>query len=83
MVGGSDERERQLGDARATEGCAGASGRPSATAADAGDAGLGPATLVAVTVQVYVWPLVSPATVIGDAVPATVTGVVPSVHVAL
>ena len=67
-------------------GWAGALGSPSSTDAEGVEAGPVPTPLVAVTVQVYVWPLVSPATVIGVAAAPRLelpSEVVPSVHVAV
>ncbi|HTK16950.1 MAG TPA: hypothetical protein VL769_11200, partial [Acidimicrobiia bacterium] len=51
------------------------------TLADAGDGLPAPSTLLAVTVQVYVFPFVSPLTVIGDATPVLLPGVPPSLDV--
>ena len=59
-----------------TVGTAGASGTGAGTAgADGGDGALVPNAFVAVTVHVYVAPLVKPVTVTGDAVPIFVPGV--------
>jgi hypothetical protein len=58
-----------------TDGCAGGSGtRLGITGADAGDGELGPCTFAAVTVHVYVLPLVRPVTMIGEPAPPTVSG---------
>ena len=61
-----------------TEGCAGGDGTVlGTTGADSGDAGPGPSSFVAVTVQVYDLPLVTPPTTIGDAAPTADEGVPP------
>ena len=53
------------------------------TGSDGSDALLVPTPLVAVTVQVYVFALVSPVTVIGEEVPVSVPGAPPSSDVQL
>ena len=69
-----------------TVGCAGGSGtRLGITTTEAGDAALGPFAFVAVIVQVYDFPLVRPATTIGEAAPdaAPATPAFDDTHAAL
>jgi hypothetical protein len=67
---------------RVTDGCAGASGTVAGTTvSDASDCGLVPTALVAVTVQVYVLPFVSPVTSIGEPLPLSLPDVPPSLDV--
>src|SRR3974390_2411236 len=56
-------------------------GGPATTAGDGSDAGLAPASFAAVTVQVYVWPLSSPLTSIGEPVSVALLSVPPSLDV--